>query len=128
MVGHPLPKGAARGCPRTAKVRRKTPEVEAVAPANNGAKRPSRHGAIRRKLSRGTECEGGSRLVERLFPVAKTAASEGGTWPTISPERIPLSEPHLGLFSTRRSTWARLLKNSVGGPLARFLKQRSAVF
>ena len=82
-----LPRGAARGCSRTAATCREllTGEahlwtfvrVEGVEPTNNHAERALRHGVIYRKLSGGTDSESGSRFVERMLSVVATCRQQG---------------------------------------------------
>ena len=79
--------GSACGCASTARVYRKTlevekhlsafAEVEGVAPDNNAAERALRHGVIWRELSLGTASEAGSRFVERLLSVVETRRQGG---------------------------------------------------
>ncbi len=50
--------------------------VEGVEPTNNDAERALRHGVIYRKLSGGTDSEGGSRFVERMLTVVATCRQQ----------------------------------------------------
>jgi transposase len=50
--------------------------VEGVEPTNNDAERALRHGVIYRKTSGGTECEAGSRFVERMLTVVATCRQQ----------------------------------------------------
>ena len=51
--------------------------VEGIEPANDGAERALRHGAIYRELSGGTDSESGSRFVERMPSVVATCRQRG---------------------------------------------------
>lgn len=51
-------------------------EVEGVEPTNNASERALRHAVIWRKLSFGTQSEGGSRFVERMLTVIETCRQQ----------------------------------------------------
>ncbi len=78
----PAAGGSACGCASTARVCRKTlemekhlwtfAEVEGVASDNNAVERALRHGVIWRELNLGTASGAGSRFVERLLSVVET--------------------------------------------------------
>jgi len=52
-------------------------ETDGVEPTNNAAERSLRHAVIWRKLSFGTQSEGGSRFVETLLSVIETCRQQG---------------------------------------------------
>jgi len=79
--------------------------AEGVEPTNNSAERAVRHGVIYRKLSGGTQSEGGSRFVERILTVHATlrlqnrpilpflqAACEASLRGFTTPSLLPLPE------------------------------------
>jgi transposase len=51
-------------------------EVEGIEPTNNASERALRHAVIWRKLSFGTQSEGGSRFVERMLTVIETCRQQ----------------------------------------------------
>ena len=50
--------------------------VAGVEPTNNGAERALRHAVIWRRISGGTDSEGGSRFVERMLSVVATCRQQ----------------------------------------------------
>src|ERR1700742_725344 len=50
--------------------------VDGVEPTNNAAERALRHAVIWRRISGGTDSEGGSRFVERMLSVAATCRQQ----------------------------------------------------
>ena len=87
MVRSSLERGAACACPKTATTCAELlrlweclwtfTRVEGVEPTNNAAERALRHAVIWRRISGGTDSEGGSRFVERMLSVVATCRHQG---------------------------------------------------
>jgi transposase len=82
MVRSSLERGSQCGCAKTAATCGESlrlwdclwtfTRVAGVEPTNNAAERALRHAVIWRRISGGTDSEGGSRFVERVLSVAAT--------------------------------------------------------
>lgn len=87
MVRSSLERGSRCACTKTAatcgELRRlwdclwTFTRVEGVEPTNNAAERALRHAVIWRRISGGTDSEGGSRFVERMLSVVATCRQQG---------------------------------------------------
>jgi transposase len=87
MVGSSLERGSGCACPKTAATCGELlrlwdclwtfTRVVGVEPTNNAAKRALRHAVIWRRISGGTDSEGGSRFVERALTVVATCRQQG---------------------------------------------------
>ena len=87
MVRSSLERGAACACPKTATTCGELlrmwdclwtfTRVEGVGPTNNAAERALRHAVIWRRISGGTDSEGGSRFVERMLSAVATCRQRG---------------------------------------------------
>jgi transposase len=86
MVRSSLERGAACACPKTATTCGELlrmwdclwtfTRVEGVEPTNNAAERALRHAVIWRRISGGTDSEGGSRFVERMLSAVATCRQQ----------------------------------------------------
>lgn len=86
MVRSTLERGATCACPKTATTCAELlklwdclwtfTRVEGVEPTNNAAERALRHAVIWRRISGGTDSEGGSRFVERVLSAVATCRQE----------------------------------------------------
>jgi transposase len=87
MVRSSLGRGAVCACPKTATTCGELlrlweclwtfTRVEGVEPTNNAAERALRHAVIWRRISGGTDSEGGSRFVERMLSAVATCRQRG---------------------------------------------------
>ena len=86
MVRSSLERGSRCGCPKTAATCGELlrlweclwtfTRVSGVEPTNNAAERALRHAVIWRRISGGTDSEGGSRFVERMMSVVATCRQQ----------------------------------------------------
>src|SRR3954447_10551581 len=86
MVRSSLESGAVCACPKTATTCAELlrlwdclwafTRAEGVEPTNNAAERALRHAVIWRRISGGTDSEGGSRFVERMLSVVATCRQQ----------------------------------------------------